>query len=69
MIRSENEESNCEVEEAQFGALALGRTRRARWARPGRSALGGVLIAAAESLDCEPAAQRRIDNDGDAHNK
>jgi len=51
------------VEETQFGAMALGRTRRVRWARPDHSALGGVLIAAAKSIDRQPAQPRGIDND------
>jgi hypothetical protein len=55
------------VEETQFGAMALGRTQRARCARPDRSDLGGVLIAAAKSIDRQPAQPRGVDNDDDAH--
>jgi len=51
------------VEDTQFGAGALGRTRRIRWAHPHRSAFGGVLIAAAESIGRQPAQPREIDND------
>jgi len=51
------------VENTQFGATALGRPQRVCWARPDRSALGGVLIAAAKSIYRQPAQPRGIDND------
>jgi hypothetical protein len=55
------------VEETQFGAMALGRIQRSRCARPDRSALGGVLIAAAKSIYRQPAQPRGIDNDDATH--
>jgi hypothetical protein len=55
------------VEETQFGAMALGGTRRVLWARPDRSAVGGVFIAAAKSIDRQPAQPRGIDSDDATH--
>jgi hypothetical protein len=55
------------VEETQFGAMALGRTRRVCWARHDRSALGGVLIATDKSIDRQLAQQRGIDNHDATH--